>query len=147
MSDARGVRVRQGPGGTGADLRRALPGQRAVVADLGGQGLAIQELHDDPGRAVLLDHVVDGDHAVVAQPGGCPGLAHRAGGELGLLGWRQLRREQDFLDCHGAVQELVTPAPYPALAALPDQATQQVPAAHDLARFTRHEPMIRRARG
>jgi hypothetical protein len=89
-----------------ADLCGALPGQPPVLPDFGVQGRAGDELHHDPRRAVLLDHVVDGDHARVGQPGRRPRLARRPGDQLGVL-LRLLRRQQKLFDRHHPVQDLV----------------------------------------
>ncbi len=48
--------------------------QGAVLADHIGQRTAVDQLHDDPRPAVLLQHVVHGDHAGVLDPGGRGGL-------------------------------------------------------------------------
>jgi SAM-dependent methyltransferase len=67
----------------------------------------------EPRRAVMLNHIMDGDHAGVIQPGRRPRLPHRAGDQVGML-MRGLRREQDLLDRHHAVQQLIVTAPHPA---------------------------------
>src|SRR4029453_13649694 len=51
-------------------------GQGALLAHDVGQGPCLDQLHDDVGAAFVADHVVEGDDAMVAEPGGGPGLAH-----------------------------------------------------------------------
>jgi hypothetical protein len=128
VHDPGGVSVRQRVRDLRADLGDALPGQPPARGDLGTERRSGHELHHEPGRAVLLDHVVDGDDAGMIKPGSHARLAHRPGQEVGMLLWR-LRRQQDFLDRHHAVEQLVTTAPYPAHAPLPDRLVQQVPPA------------------
>jgi hypothetical protein len=108
-----------------ADLGRPLPGQPAETGDLGAERRAGNEPHDDPRCVVVLDHVVDGDHAGVVQPGGGPRLAHRAGEETGPLRGR-LGQQQDLLDRHFPFKKLVTGTPDPAHAALAHRLGQQV---------------------
>ena len=74
MHDPGGVRVPQRVRDLLADVGYALPGQALVPADLGTQGRARDELHHDPGCAVVFHHVVDRDDAGMGQPGRHPGL-------------------------------------------------------------------------
>jgi len=111
VHDAGGVRVPQCLCHLITDGRHVLPWQSALLLYLSAQRLARDELHHDPWRAVLLDDVVDGDHAGVGKAGRRPRLVHRTGDEFSVL-LRWLLREKDFLDRHNPVQELVTPTPY-----------------------------------
>ena len=88
----------------------------------------------------MLDHVMDGDHAGVVQPGRRPRFPHRAGNQVGMLVQR-LRRQQDLLDRHHAVQQLIVTAPHPAHAALAHGLGQQVPPANQNP-LTRHGRII-----
>jgi hypothetical protein len=84
----------QAEGGRGVGL---FPGQPDV------QRRALQKLHDDKGRPVLLADLVDGDDVGVAEPGGGQRLAAEAGHELGVGQVRGVER----LDRHAAVQRRV----------------------------------------
>ena len=99
------------------------------------------ELETESLVAVVLDHVIDGDHAGVVQPGRRTRLAHRAGDEVGVL-LRRLRRQQDLLDRHYPVKQLILAAPYPAHATLTRELNEQVPPANQTPRPTRHIRMI-----
>jgi hypothetical protein len=58
-----------------ADLRRARRVERALGRDDVREGARLDQLHDEVGRAVVLDDVVDGHRARVVQAGGGPRLA------------------------------------------------------------------------
>ena len=77
----------------------------------------------------------------MVQPGRSPGLTQHPRDQVGALLWR-LRRQQDFLDRHFTVKELVAGAPYPAHATLADRLGQQVPAGYQSSRPTRHSKII-----
>lgn len=85
MHDPRRVRDRQGLGDLLADVRDLLPGQPPVPVDPRTQRDAGDELHHDPGRAFVLHHVVDSDHAGMVEPGGGTRLAHGAREQFGVL--------------------------------------------------------------
>ena len=89
----------------------------------------------------MLDHVVNRDGAGVVEAGRGARLAHRTGDQVGALIGR-LRRQQYLLDRHHAVKELVMAAPHPSQAALADRLSQQVPAAYQHPRSTRHSRII-----
>jgi hypothetical protein len=68
VHDPGGVRVAQRLCDLPANVGHARPGQARVPADLRAQGGAGDEFHNDPGRAVVFDHVVDRDDARMGQP-------------------------------------------------------------------------------
>ena len=100
-------------------------------------------LHDDPRGALVLDHVMDGDHAGVVQPGRRPCLPRRPRDQVGPLGVWQAHREQHFLDRDIPVKHLVMPPPHAAHAALPDRLNQPEPPADQGARPTHHVRRIK----
>lgn len=51
--------------------------ERAAADEPVREGLAVDQLHDDPGAAVLFDDIVHDDHVRVPDPRDGPGLAHR----------------------------------------------------------------------
>ena len=68
------------------DAGRPLVGERALVDHELGQAGRLDQLHDQPDRPVLLDHVVDRDHAGVVEPGRGLRLAQGPGPHpLGVL--------------------------------------------------------------
>jgi hypothetical protein len=57
------------------DLGHPHQRQGTLVADHFGEGRCLHQLHHDEHAALILDHVVQGDHAGVIEPGRCPRLA------------------------------------------------------------------------
>ena len=94
MQDAGRVRAAQRAEQPAAQIRGLLRGQRAVLGHDLLQRAALDQLHHDPRAAVgLLDHVEDGDHRGVVQPGRGARLAQRALVQNpGLLGDRAVAR-------------------------------------------------------
>jgi hypothetical protein len=88
VHDPRGVRERQRVRDLLPDLRDPLPRQRPVPLDLRTQRRAVDELHHDPRRALVLDHVMDRDYAGMVQAACGPRLPDRAGDQLSAVdGW------------------------------------------------------------
>ena len=145
VHDPGGVGVRQGAGDLLADPGRALPGQVAEPGDLRAQRRARDQPHDDPGRVVLLGHVVDRDDGGVIWRRAGPGRPGHGGQQDGPLGGRP-RREQYLLDRHRAVEGLVTGAPHPARAALAHRLAQRIAAANQDSNPTWHSTDHRNGR-
>ena len=101
--------------------------QRAVLAYGFGEGLALDELHDDPRAVVLVDDVVDRHRAVVADPGDRLGLAQRTRDEPALLFLVDAVGEAEFLHGDGTAEGLVDGPPDGAHAAAPEHAAEPVP--------------------
>ncbi len=100
----------QGGQHLGADLGGLAGLQGAVLADHVRQRAAVDQLHHDPRPAVLLQHVVDGDHAGVLDPGGGAGLPLHPGVEDLQLVLGQVADGQ-FLDGDLAVEHPVPGPP------------------------------------
>ena len=66
----------------GADLADLAVAERTVAVEL-VEGLAVDQLGDEQGVAVLLTHLVEGDDARVVEPRGGLGLAQDATGAGG----------------------------------------------------------------
>ena len=107
----------QGTGHLTPDLGDLPRREHAVALDLLVQRTGADELHDDPGPAVLLDHVVHGHDAGVAEPRGGPRLPEGALVlDLALLVGEAVR-EDHFLDRDVAAEGLVPGMPDGAHAA------------------------------
>ena len=91
--------------------------QRAALPHGLLQGPGADQLHDDPGPAVLLDHVVDGDDARVAEPRGGPGLAQHPPVSHLLARLVEPVGQDQLLDRHVAVEQDVVGVPHHAHAA------------------------------
>ncbi len=110
-----------------ADPRGLARVDHAVLLDQFGQRATVDELHHDPGLAVLLDDVVDGDDARVLDPGGRAGLLlHPRLDDLQVLLGQV--PDGELLDRDLAVQHLVRRTPHRAHAAAPKTRAQQVSA-------------------
>ena len=103
VDDPVAVGVGQGDGHVGADLGRPVGVHGAGRAQDGGQGPAVDELHDDEVGAVVLAPVEDGDDVRVGQVGGGLGLAAEPLHEGPVD--RQLGEED--LQGHGPVEQPV----------------------------------------
>ncbi|CAI9419720.1 hypothetical protein HIDPHFAB_03834 [Nocardioides sp. T2.26MG-1] len=79
--------VGRGQGGQHRLDQRERPRRRhrALLADQVAQGDAVDQLHREEHRALVVALVVDRHHVRVRQPGGRPRLAHEAGRELGVV--------------------------------------------------------------
>ena len=93
MDDAPGVGGGHGPGQGQGDLEEAVEGHAAGLDEL-RQGLAVDELHGEEGRALGLVDGVDGDDVGVAQGGDSLGLALEEGPALRVVDGA-LRQELD----------------------------------------------------
>ncbi len=115
-------------------LRRpgALGGHRVL------QVAALQQLHDDPGHAVVGEHVVDLDDLRMAQLGGGLGLAGRALQRLLALGGGERVGEPYFLDRDLAVEEFVVGVPDGPHASLTERSEHAVAGGDSLFRKSRH---------
>lgn len=126
VQDALAVRraqhVEDGEPDLGGPPRR----QRAVLADRLGERLALDQLHDDPRAVVLVDHVVDGHRAVVADPCDRLGLTQGARDQPALLVLVDRGREPQFLDRDRAAERLVVGAPDRTHAASAEHLTEPV---------------------
>jgi hypothetical protein len=110
-----------------ADVRDPAGRQRALLPQHRAERPRPDELHDDPGPAVLLDHVVDDDHARVGDPPGRPRLPYGPLVErLALLLAR--RAVEHLLDGHRTAEHLVMGPPDDPHAAAADGFEQVVPA-------------------
>ncbi len=85
VDDAAPVRVIEGLGGMGDDLRDPVPRERLFLADQLLQVLSLDVLHGDEGGLVLLAHVVHGDDVRVVEGAGGLGFAEEPLAELALL--------------------------------------------------------------
>src|ERR1035437_7658868 len=128
VDDAALVRAGEGPGKLGADVGDPLRRQVPVARDLVGECLALDVLHDKPGSAIMVDHVVDGDSVGVVQRRGRARLSHRAFGLGGRLTWQRAH----LLDRDLATEDLVTAQPHRAHAPTPDGAQHAVAAGNEL---------------
>jgi len=108
------------------DLRHPPGRQRAVLLHHVVQGAGPDQLHHDPGPALVLQDVIDRDHVRVAQPAAGAGLAHRALVELGPLLDRHVLREHDLLDRDVPMKHLIAGEPDPTHPAAADEARQPV---------------------
>ena len=116
------------PTQAGPELGRLERRQRAVLDDDPVQGAGVDELHHDPGTAVLRHHVEHRHDARVAEPGRGPGLAQRPlVDDLGVGGGGE-RGDLNFL--HGDVpgEQFVAAAPDDAHGAAADRPLQTVTA-------------------
>ncbi len=109
-----------------ADLGGAMGCQGALFTDELGERGALDELHDDPRAAVLVDDVEDGDGAAAADPGNRLGFAQGAGDEAALLVLVDAGAEAEFLDGDRPAEGLVLGAPDGAHAALAEDFAQPV---------------------
>ena len=89
-----------------ADLRRLKRPERAVLGDQPVERPRLDELHHDPGTAVVFDHVEDRDHARVVQPGRGLGLAERPLVDAVVVGGGP-----DLLDRNLPGEQLIPAAP------------------------------------
>jgi hypothetical protein len=130
----------QHPGGMGglqrrehlkADPRHLPRRQGPVFPDHLAQGPRLDQLHHDPGPALLLHHVVHGDDVGVAEPGGRPGLAQGPLPQDITLVVRQLGRQEHLLDRHVAAEEFVAGLPDDPHAATAELVLQPVPSGQD----------------
>ena len=77
VDDPRPVRRRQAVGDGCADLRRLAPAERTTLEPL-AQGLALEQLGDRVGDAILGAEIVDGEDVRMVEPGDRLGLALEA---------------------------------------------------------------------
>lgn len=76
----------------------------------------------------MFQHVVDGDHRGVLDPGGGPGLLLRPGVQDVPVGLSDVQTRRQFLYGDRPVQQLVVCAPHLAHAATADGLDEPVPA-------------------
>jgi len=95
------------------------------------------ELHDDPRRANVADHVEDAYHRRVADLGDRPGLADGPFVQVLQLGAGQTLG-RDLLDGDIPAEQFVAGVPDPAHAAFADGADQSVAVGHEVVRWTGH---------
>jgi hypothetical protein len=126
VQDAGGVGGTERADELPADRRHLCGGQRAVRVDDLLQRAGPDELHDDPGPAVLFDDVVHGHDAGMVQPCGGPRLPLGALVEYRAVFVAQPAVDQDLFDRHVPVQHLVPGAPDGAHATLADMRQQPV---------------------
>ncbi len=127
VQDALAVRGAQHVEHGEPDLGGAARLQQAVLPDDLGERLALDELHDDPGPVVLLDHVEHGHGAGVADPRDRLGLAQRPGDQPPLLLLVDVRREAELLDGDRTAEGLVLGPPHRPHAAAAEHVSQPVP--------------------
>ncbi|CAM5728440.1 hypothetical protein STENM223S_00951 [Streptomyces tendae] len=128
VQDAGGVRGAQGAQHPQADAGGLARLDALLLLDRVGQRAALDQLHDDPRPAVVLQHVVHGDDGRVVDPRGGPRLRARACQQGGLFAVGDVERGGQFLDGDGPVQHLVVCAPHPAHATAPDGVAESVAA-------------------
>jgi hypothetical protein len=128
VHDARLVRGGQRVEQVQADASDGRQSERPVDGEGVGERARGQQLHDDPGASVLLDHVVDGHGARMRHARRCPRLAE--GALAGDLAVRADHRPQ-LLDGDLAAEHLVTRRPQHAHTAATDDAAQAVPPGDD----------------
>ncbi|CAM5436066.1 hypothetical protein SABIM44S_02154 [Streptomyces abikoensis] len=132
VQDATGVRGAQG-GQQGDRDPRGLPGAHGPLRRQHfGQGPPVDQLHHDPGPAVLHHDVVERDDVGMADERGRPRLAERAvaAGETGGAGVVIVLAavHVQLFDGDLPLQQLVGGTPYGAHATAPHPAGQAVPA-------------------
>ncbi|GAA3418744.1 hypothetical protein GCM10018952_55500 [Streptosporangium vulgare] len=117
MHDPGGVGVAERVEHPDADLGGLDHRQRAALPHGLLQRPGADQLHHDPGAAVLLDDVVNGDDAGVAEPGRRTGLAQHP--PVGSLGARVVESvgEDQLLDRDVPVEQDVVRVPHHAHAA------------------------------
>lgn len=160
VDDADRVRGTQGAEDGEADARGLRGRQRAAPQQL-LEGLAADQLHDDPGQYVeagrpdhrvgalavrlLGDHVVDGDGRGVVDAGGRAGLTVEAVGGPAVRLVTGFAGQPGFLDGDFTVDELVVRPPDRAHAAGADALQQPVPAADGPPLGARGVPVVAHA--
>jgi hypothetical protein len=117
-----GQRVQQPRADLGDPARR----ERAAGLDRLAEGAALDQLHDDPGPAVGLHHVVDGDDARVVEHGGGPRLPGRPRAQHRALVLGRVLVRLDLLERDVPAEQLVVRAPDRAHAARPQRRHQTV---------------------
>ena len=105
------------------------------------------ELHHDPGTAVFLGDVVDGDDAAVRQPRGGPRLAQRPLVGVAPLVRADQGRDDDLLDRDVTVKELVARTPHHAHGTTADGVLQVVSPGDDPSCHRGHSRTISAIRG
>lgn len=135
MQDAGGVRGAQGPQHPQTDPGRLGGLDPPVLLDGVGQRAALDQFHHDPRPAVVLEHVVHGDHGGVVDPRRRTGFRPGPRQQDGLVALRDIERRRQLLDGDGPVEQLVVRSPHPAHTAAPDGvgepvATRQEQALH-----------------
>ncbi len=130
VQDAGGVGVPQRVEHADADLGGLHHRQRPALPHGLLQRPGAHQLHDDPGTSVLLDDVVDGDDARVAEPRGGPCLAQHAPVRDLLARLVEAEGQDQLLDRDVAVKEHVVGVPDHAHATTADRREQAVAPAH-----------------
>jgi hypothetical protein len=102
----------------------------------------VNELHDDPGSAVVFGHVVDGNDPAMAEPGCRPGLAERPLVGVGSLVVVEGLADQDFLNGDIPVEQLVIRTPHHAHGPAADGFGKPVPTRDDPAAHWVHNRKI-----
>ncbi len=103
------------------DVELANRGERDVVADQRGQGVAIDVLHGDVELPLVIAHVVDGDDVGVLEPPGRLRLPHQSATKILPVDSEQLQR-------HVPVDDRVARQVEHPHAALAEEALDVVPA-------------------
>ncbi len=132
-----GVRRAERAEDLGADARDRAGIEGTVRADDLAERAGADQLHDDPGPAVLLDDVVDDDHRRMVEAPGGPRLADRAPVE-GHAVFLADRVVEDLLDRDRAVEEVVVGPPDHAHAATADRLQQVISAGDPALRLRGH---------
>jgi hypothetical protein len=122
-----------------ADPRHLGRRQRPGRLDQFGEGTARDELHDDPGQAVLLYDVVDRHDARVFEPGRRPGLADGPGAKGRPFRLADHGRQDEFLDGDVPAQRLVAGPPDRPHATPADDLDKVIAARHEPTRILRHK--------
>ena len=126
VGDAAAVRGPQRAGRGEPDHRRLRHGQRAVIADHGGQVARGHHLQHDHRGAVDDHHVEHGDDVGVGEPTERPGLAHDPLAHVPGLVRGHPRRNLQLLDRDPALQHFVVAGPHGAHRSAAQQRGQQI---------------------
>ncbi|GAA3028793.1 hypothetical protein GCM10017559_64070 [Streptosporangium longisporum] len=132
----------QRPQQVGPDLGDQARRERTLLLDHLLQGARLDELHDDPGAAVLDDGVVDGGDRGVADAGGRTTLADHPFPKFGALRLAEPGLLTDLLDRHLTAEGTVVGPPHGAHRPPADWRDQLITVREHARLLFRHEKKI-----
>ena len=120
---------------------------RVCAIDLGKETLtACVRVPHDQRSAVIVGDIMDGDDPRMVEASRRAGLPqHPPDQQIPLLG-HQAVGQQDLLDRHLAIEDLVAGSPHPAHPTLADRLDQPIPPTHQLTSSHRHDRNHNRTR-